>query len=247
MKKRVLFGMIATLVTASIAGCNGKPVDMTKEDGVTDYDEKGYNNKDGQYEIDVMQYISVKYVGPDQCGTYEVDSTKLEDYILSHTVHVDGTKEAEALRKRINASFEVYPVKLKNQYTSSSGKGYLCNGDTIMVKYVGNSQFYITKDEWLKHSSISVNNEIIEKEFKVSGLGELTDEMIWEGVGYGFAQSWLRSRIMLNVDNDLHAISYKMTIEDEYDFEEGQEFEIIARLNGEEIGRKTFVIKGSPQ
>lgn len=244
MKKRIaILGALAVMVSLCAVGCSGKKVDLTKTDGVLDYRQSKTDKKQFVYEIDVHKFIDVKYEGGNGCGTYKIDTTELEKFVLNRTSLVEGSVEYEELKTSIQKCFEVSAVDTKHVNKHIGIKGYLTNGDVIEIEYTG---FYIPSDKVLKHSSIVINDETKAKEYTVKGIEPLTEDMIWEGVGYKFEEGWSAYRIEMVVDNGCKAVEYEWDIKDTYKIENGDTFEITATMDDTVISKKTFKVEGKP-
>lgn len=230
-------GILAGMVVMSVSGCGSEKYDYTKESYVQNYKKINPNDEKQQYRyyIDIFELVSVSFEGGDGCGVYVIDTTGLENFILSHTNLAEGSPKCEKMRKKIQENFKV----------SGGSKGYLKNGDVITIQYSFFESVGVDGDRWLDHSRMQIN-DFAKKEFTVSGLKELPDDLIWEDVGYEFNDNGV---IELVVDNDYHALEYKWDINslnDRANIKNGDTFVVTAYLDDKEVGKKTFKVEGKP-
>ncbi len=248
MKKRLLIlGAIAVMTMMSITGCGKKEVNLAKEAGVVSYGTQDGYGDELIYKINVFDFVDVKFVGPNGCGTYEVDTTRLSEYILKHTTYSEGSVYYEAIKENLNELFDINGVEMQNT-DRYDVEGYLTNGDkvqVVMYNYAGD--IGLPDEGWLKHSKVIIDDEQATKEFTVSGLEKISDANIWEGVGYEFEEKYSGWRISLVVDNEFAALDYEWDVSDTYGIENGDTFTVTAILNGETVGTKTFTVENKPE
>lgn len=228
-----------------LAGCEKERVNLTKEDCVVHYAARDYEKKNYKYYIDIYELISVRFEGPSGCGKVIVDTTELEKYVLNHTVYAEGSIEYEAIKTYIQEHFKATAVDMEYVKKSSDVQGYLTNKDVIKITFNGMTSFGVDNDGWLENCGVQIENDYTEKEFEVTGLKDLEEEHLWEGVGYKFNEAG--TKIIMSVENEYSSLKYEWSVKDAYSIQNGDTFEITVSRNGEELGKKQFTVSGKAE